>query len=65
MWSVGINGTLLLILVPAEPEGYGFDSISLGLIYFAPMTAVVVGELWGHFVCSINLFTLTSLCPLS
>lgn len=51
MWSVGINGTLLLFLVPAAPKGYGFDSTSLGLIYFAPMTAVVVGELWGHFVC--------------
>lgn len=57
MWSVGINGTLLLILVPAEPKGYGFDSISLGLIYFAPMTAVVVGELWGHFVCLLYRYS--------
>lgn len=50
MWSVGINGTLILFLVPAAPKGYGFGSIALGLIYFAPMTAVVIGELWGHFV---------------
>ncbi|KAI5840785.1 major facilitator superfamily domain-containing protein [Morchella snyderi] len=49
MWSVGINGTLILFLVPASPKGYGFGSIALGLIYFAPMTAVVIGELWGHF----------------
>lgn len=56
MWSVGINGTLILFLVPAAPAGYGFGTIALGLIYLAPMTAVVVGELWGHFVSPSNSF---------
>jgi len=49
MWSVGINGSLVLFLTPPPPKGYGFDSIGIGLIYIAPMVGVVLGELWGHF----------------
>ncbi|KAG0134955.1 major facilitator superfamily domain-containing protein [Tuber indicum] len=49
MWSVGINGSLVLFLVPPPPKGYGFDSVGIGLIYFAPMIGIVLGELWGHF----------------
>lgn len=49
MWSVGINGSLVLFLVPRPPKGYGFNSTSIGLIYIAPMIGVVLGELWGHF----------------
>ncbi|PWW79971.1 MFS transporter [Tuber magnatum] len=50
MWSVGINGSLVLFLVPPPPKGYGFNSVSIGLIYLAPMIGVILGELWGHFV---------------
>ncbi|KAI5805159.1 major facilitator superfamily domain-containing protein [Geopyxis carbonaria] len=49
MWSVGINGTLINFLVPKKPLGYGFDTVAIGLMYFSPMIAVIVGELFGHF----------------
>lgn len=48
--SVGINGSLIAFLVRPVPEGYGFNGNAVGLIYFAPMIAVVCGELFGHFV---------------
>jgi len=51
MWSVGLNGTLISYLVPPVSEGgYGFSTVSLGLIYFAPIIAIIAGELFGHFV---------------
>ena len=50
MWSVGINGTLILFLIPPKPAGYGFDTVAVALIYFAPMIGIVIGELWGHWV---------------
>jgi hypothetical protein len=50
MWSVGINGTLINYIIPPPPNGYGFSTTAVGLIYFAPITAIVVGEIVGHFV---------------
>lgn len=50
MWSVGINGTLINFIVPPAPKGYGFSTTGIGLIYFAPITAIILGEIVGHFV---------------
>ncbi|KAI5856378.1 hypothetical protein BZA05DRAFT_388308 [Tricharina praecox] len=50
MWTVGRNGTLISYLVPPVSKGgYGFDTVGLGLIYFAPIVAMILGELFGHF----------------
>ncbi|KAI5849177.1 major facilitator superfamily domain-containing protein [Tricharina praecox] len=50
MWTVGLNGTLISYLVPTVSKGgYGFDTVGLGLIYFAPIVAIILGELFGHF----------------
>ena len=49
MWAVGINQTLVLFLYPPAPVGYGFSNLAAGLFYIAPMSAVIVGELFGHF----------------
>jgi hypothetical protein len=50
MWNVGINQSLILFLYPPpEAGGYGFSNLAAGLFYIAPMTAVVIGELFGHF----------------
>jgi hypothetical protein len=47
---VGINQTLVLFLYPPpEAGGYGFSNLAAGLFYLAPMTAVIVGEFFGHF----------------
>ncbi|KAA8908147.1 major facilitator superfamily domain-containing protein [Sphaerosporella brunnea] len=41
MWSVGINGTLISFVAPPTSKGgYGFSTTMLGLIYFAPITAI-------------------------
>jgi len=50
MWAVGINQTLVLFLYPPpEAGGYGFSNLAAGLFYIAPMSAVIVGEAFGHF----------------
>ena len=50
MWAVGINQTLVLFLYPPpEAGGYGFSNLAAGLFYIAPMSAVICGELFGHF----------------
>ncbi|OBT97709.1 hypothetical protein VE01_05026 [Pseudogymnoascus verrucosus] len=50
MWSVGANTTLSLFLFkPVAAGGYGFSQLSVGLIYFAPITATFLGELFGHY----------------
>lgn len=50
MWATGINHTTSLILTtPVEKHGYGFSPSTLGYIYFAPLIAVCIGELFGHF----------------
>jgi len=45
----GIDQTLVLFLYPPAPVGYGFSNLAAGLFYIAPMSAVIVGELFGHF----------------
>ncbi len=50
MWATGINHTTSLIFTtPVKTGGYGFSAESLGFIYFAPLIAVCIGEIFGHF----------------
>lgn len=55
MWSIGINGTLINFLVPPRPAGYGFSTTGVGLIYFAPITGIIMAELFGHVVSNPKL----------
>lgn len=50
MWVVGINITSAILLqTPREYGGYGFDNNAIGYLLFAPLVAVTIGELSGHF----------------
>jgi len=50
MWAVGIRQSLVLFLYsPPEAGGYGFSGLAAALFYIAPMTAVICGEIFGHF----------------
>ena len=50
MWSVGINLTSSILLeTPQKAGGYGFGPRSLSYIYFTPLVAIMVGELFGHW----------------
>lgn len=49
MWAVGINQTSsILFSVPVNLGGYGFSEVSMGYVYFTPVVAVVIGEIFGH-----------------
>ena len=50
MWAIGINITSSILLeTPKVAGGYGFDALDVGYIYFTPLVAVSLGELFGHF----------------
>jgi MFS family permease len=50
MWAVGINITSSILLqTPREFGGYGFSARAVGFVYFTPVVAVSLGELFGHF----------------
>ncbi|CAI6331879.1 unnamed protein product [Periconia digitata] len=50
MWSVGINITSTILLeTPTALGGYGYSPLSIGFLYFTPLVAVVLGEVFGHF----------------
>jgi hypothetical protein len=50
MWAVGINQTsALLFATPVTAGGYGFSVLSVGYLYFTPIVAVCIVELFGHF----------------
>lgn len=50
MWSIGINiTTAILFATPIAYGGYGFSSTSIGYLYFTPIVAVIIGEIFGHF----------------
>ncbi|KAK6532487.1 hypothetical protein TWF281_006676 [Arthrobotrys megalospora] len=50
MWAVGINiTTSILFETPMEAGGYGFGAKSVGYLYFTPLVAVGIGEIFGHF----------------
>ncbi|KDQ59908.1 hypothetical protein JAAARDRAFT_192363 [Jaapia argillacea MUCL 33604] len=44
-WVVGINTTLAIFVAPL----YGFGPVQIGLFYFTPMVATVLGQVFGHF----------------
>ncbi|TFK45920.1 MFS transporter [Heliocybe sulcata] len=44
-WVVGINTTLSIFVTPL----YGFGPVQIGLFYFTPMIAAVLGQLFGHW----------------
>ena len=50
MWSIGINiTTSILFATPQAFGGYGFGPTSVGYLYFTPIVAVIIGEIFGHF----------------
>jgi hypothetical protein len=50
MWAVGINVTSSILLgTPREAGGYGFTARGVGFVYFTPVVAICLGELFGHF----------------
>lgn len=50
MWAVGINITSsILFATPIALGGYGFDTLAVACLYFTPVVAVTLGELFGHF----------------
>ncbi|PVH76624.1 MFS general substrate transporter [Cadophora sp. DSE1049] len=50
MWSIGINiTTSILFATPQAFGGYGFGPTSVGFLYFTPIVAVIIGEVFGHF----------------
>ena len=60
-WAAGINQSLVLFLYPPpEAGGYGFSNLAAGLFYLAPMSAVVIGELFGHFFSMFFRYTINN-----
>lgn len=50
MWAVGINITSsILFATPVELGGYGFSTRDVAFLYFTPVVAVTLGEIFGHF----------------
>lgn len=50
MWAVGINITSsILLATPVAAGGYGFSTRGIGYLYFTPLVAVSLGELFGHY----------------
>jgi MFS family permease len=50
MWAIGINVTTsILIGSPVEIGGYGFSLKATSFLYFAPITALTLGEIFGHW----------------
>ncbi|BGP47457.1 hypothetical protein JCM10450v2_003309 [Rhodotorula kratochvilovae] len=50
MWAVGINITSSIIFgMPKEAGGYGFPLKTISFLYFTPLVALVLGEVFGHY----------------
>jgi MFS family permease len=49
-FGIGINVTNVVFLGSPPPEGYGFSQYAIAGAYGAPLVAVFVGELIGHFL---------------
>lgn len=49
-WAIGINiSASILFASPPEMGGYGYTAQQLGFLYFTPLVAIFLGELFGHF----------------
>lgn len=49
-WAIGINiSTTILFAEPEAVGGYGYTQKGLGFLYFTPIVAVFLGEVFGHF----------------
>ncbi|GAA5855545.1 hypothetical protein JCM9279_005115 [Rhodotorula babjevae] len=50
MWAVGINVTSSIIFgLPKAIGGYGFSLTTISYLYFTPLVALFIGEVFGHF----------------
>lgn len=50
MWAIGINiMSSILLSTPVEAGGYGLGPEAVGFIYFTPIVAVTLGEIFGHY----------------
>lgn len=49
MWAVGINVTSSIIFSLPKPIGYGFSLRTISFLYFTPLIALTIGEIFGHF----------------
>lgn len=50
MWMIGLElSSAVLLSTPRAEGGYGMSSVSVGYVFFAPITGVLLGELFGHF----------------
>ncbi|CAO1605759.1 hypothetical protein XANCAGTX0491_009265 [Xanthoria calcicola] len=47
-WVIGLNTQISVFLT--DPELYGFNEKELGLFYFSPIVATILGELVGHWI---------------
>ena len=49
-WAIGINiSTTILFAEPISLGGYGYSNKGVGFLYFTPIVAIFLGELFGHF----------------
>ena len=50
MWAIGINITSSILLeTPAAAGGYGIGPRTIGFVYFTPIVAIFLGEIFGHY----------------
>jgi MFS family permease len=50
MWMIGIDlSSSVLLSTPSAYGGYGMSPVSVGFVFFTPIVAVLLGELFGHF----------------
>ena len=52
-WSIGINNTFSIYLEGAPPFGFGFSGYVFSAIYLTAILAIIMGNLFGHFVNDI------------
>lgn len=49
-WAIGINiSGAILFAQPEEAGGYGYNSRQVGYLYFTPIVAIFLGEIFGHY----------------
>ncbi|GAM89106.1 hypothetical protein ANO11243_071410 [Dothideomycetidae sp. 11243] len=49
-WAIGINiTTAILFATPEKYGGYGYSYNGVGFLYFIPIVAIFIGEVFGHF----------------